>query len=150
MNILPPRVRQARQDAGLSLAELADGKVSRTAIHLIETGRSRPSPETLAHIASRTGKPVSYFVGTSADGQEPSPSEIARQTEELMRQLSWKLAHLLRHDDLTGAERVALEGILVRTRHDVRLLQALHGDDARRRERPPPAAAPPAPPRLVR
>lgn len=152
--MLPLRVRRARQDAGLTLAQLADGRVSRTAIHLIEKGRSRPSPETLAHIASRTGKPVSYFVGASSDGSEPSPSDIARQLEELMRQVTWKLAHLLRYDDdLTGPERIALEGVLVGVRQGVRLIQALHGDGARDRERPSsPAspAGPPEPPRLLR
>lgn len=149
MNVVPLRVRRARQDAGLTLAELADGKVSRTAIHLIETGRSRPSAETLAHIASRTGKPVTYFIGASPDGPEPSPADIARQTEELMRQVTWKLAHLLRQDGLTGPERVALEGLLVGTRHGIRLIQALHRDDAGDRLRPPAPAGPPAPPRLV-
>lgn len=55
-------VRQARFEAKLSLAQVAGGQVSRTAIHLIETGRTRPSAETLEHIASRTGKPIDFFL----------------------------------------------------------------------------------------
>ncbi len=36
-------VSDARKEAGLSLAEVAHGKVSRTAIHLIERGRALSS-----------------------------------------------------------------------------------------------------------
>jgi tetratricopeptide (TPR) repeat protein len=36
--------------------------LTRAAIHLIETGASRPSSRTLAQIASRTGKPVTHFL----------------------------------------------------------------------------------------
>jgi len=55
-------VRQARLEAGLSLAAVADGVVTRAAIHLIESGRSRPSQPTLELIARRTGRPVSFFL----------------------------------------------------------------------------------------
>ena len=150
MDVLPLRIRRARQEAGLTLAELADGKVSRTAIHLIETGRSRPSPETLAHIASRTGKPVGYFVGASGDEPEPSPADVARQAGELMLQVSWKLARLLRQDHLSGAERIALESVLTGTRQGMRLIRALHGVDAPDRARSQAApAGRSTPPRLV-
>src|SRR5439155_18741948 len=52
-------VRQAREEAGLSLAKLAGTDVTRGAIFLIETGRSRPSMATLRLIADRTGRPLS-------------------------------------------------------------------------------------------
>ncbi|HEX6489232.1 MAG TPA: tetratricopeptide repeat protein [Candidatus Dormibacteraeota bacterium] len=55
-------VREARLDAGLSLAQVAGQDVSRAAIHLIETGRARPSFPILELIARRTGKPLSYFM----------------------------------------------------------------------------------------
>jgi tetratricopeptide (TPR) repeat protein len=55
-------VKQARQDAGLSLAKVAAGYVTAPAIFLIETGRSRPSLPTLEHIALRTGKPLDFFL----------------------------------------------------------------------------------------
>jgi transcriptional regulator with XRE-family HTH domain len=55
-------VAQARREAGLTLAEVANGEVSRTAIHLIEKGMSRPSLKTLKHIAQQTGKPMSFFL----------------------------------------------------------------------------------------
>jgi tetratricopeptide (TPR) repeat protein len=56
------RVRQARLEAGLSLADVAGHQVTKAAIHLIETGQSRPSIRTLRLIAGRTKKPLSYFL----------------------------------------------------------------------------------------
>lgn len=55
-------VRQARSEAGLSLAQVAAGKVSRTAIYYIEIGRTMPSLETLQLIARQTQKPLEYFL----------------------------------------------------------------------------------------
>ena len=60
--MIPERVRQAREDSKLSLAQLARGDISRTAIHLVETGKSRPSLSTLKLIAERTEKPLDYFL----------------------------------------------------------------------------------------
>ncbi len=58
----PGAVRQARSEAGLSLAGVARSDLSRTAIFLIETGKSNPTLPTLELIAERTGKPVDYFL----------------------------------------------------------------------------------------
>ena len=58
----PGAVRQARTEAGLSLAGVARGDLSRTAIFLIETGKSNPTLPTLELIAERTGRPVEYFL----------------------------------------------------------------------------------------
>jgi tetratricopeptide (TPR) repeat protein len=76
-------VRQARKEANLSLAQVADQKLSRTAIHLIETGRSRPSLETLEQIARQTHKPVEFFL-LSPDGA-PELTERRRDLGELER-----------------------------------------------------------------
>ncbi len=55
-------VRQARQEARLSLAQVAADQVSRTAIHLIENNRVKPSLETLQLIARQTRQPIEYFL----------------------------------------------------------------------------------------
>src|SRR5260370_3854519 len=55
-------VAQAGREAGLTLAEVAGRELSRTAIHLIEKGLSRPSMETLKLIAHQTGKPMTFFL----------------------------------------------------------------------------------------
>lgn len=70
VNLRPGAVKQARLEAGLSLAQLGKGHVTAPAIYLIETGRTRPSLPTLEHIARRTGKAVEFFLaepGGSAD-----------------------------------------------------------------------------------
>jgi tetratricopeptide (TPR) repeat protein/DNA-binding XRE family transcriptional regulator len=69
--VSPEAVRQARTEAGLTLAQLARGHVTRGAIHLIETGKARPSMATLQLIAERTGKPISYFVTEPPPQQRP-------------------------------------------------------------------------------
>ncbi|TLY18015.1 MAG: helix-turn-helix transcriptional regulator [Nitrospirae bacterium] len=68
----PDRVREARIDAGLSLAQLAGDDVSRTFIHFVERGRSRPSRSVLKLIARRTGKPMSYFILKPPHDHQPS------------------------------------------------------------------------------
>lgn len=52
----------ARVESKLSLAEVAGDQVSRTAIHLVEMGKMKPSLDTLQLIAERTGKPLSFFM----------------------------------------------------------------------------------------
>jgi tetratricopeptide (TPR) repeat protein len=68
LRVRPGAVRQARNEAGLSLAGVARGDLSRTAIFLIETGKSNPTLPTLELIAERTGRPVEYFLD-----EEPPP-----------------------------------------------------------------------------
>jgi tetratricopeptide (TPR) repeat protein/DNA-binding XRE family transcriptional regulator len=62
LKVRPGAVKQARTEAGLSLAGVARADLSRTAIFLIETGKSNPTLPTLELIAERTGKPVQYFL----------------------------------------------------------------------------------------
>jgi tetratricopeptide (TPR) repeat protein len=76
-------VRQARKEANLTLAQVAGAKVSRTAIHLIETGRSQPSLETLELIARQTRKPVEFFL-LNPDSA-PELTERKRDLGELER-----------------------------------------------------------------
>ena len=70
MNLRPGAVKQARQEARLSLAQLGKGHVTAPAIYLIETGRTRPSLPTLEHIARRTNKPVEFFLAEPAGGPD--------------------------------------------------------------------------------
>ena len=74
VDVSPEAVRRARTEAGLTLAELARGHVTRGAIHLIETGKARPSMATLQLISERTGKPISYFVIEPSAQRRPEPA----------------------------------------------------------------------------
>jgi tetratricopeptide (TPR) repeat protein len=76
-------VRQARLEARLSLAQVAADQLSRTAIHLIENDRVKPSLETLRLIARKTQKPIEYFL-LDPDGQ-PDLTEPQRELRELER-----------------------------------------------------------------
>lgn len=75
----PEAVREARLERGLSLAEVAGDELTRAAIHLVETGKMRPSMRTLELIARRTGRPVSYFM------VEHGPAEQQAARDELSR-----------------------------------------------------------------
>src|SRR3979409_1309251 len=82
--------RPARLEAGLSLGQVAGTDISRTAIYFVETGKAKPSMETLKLIASRTGRPLDYFlsnpstmepratVGTAEMGRLITPGDHAR------------------------------------------------------------------------
>jgi tetratricopeptide (TPR) repeat protein len=70
-------VKHARQEAGLSLAQVGKGHVTAPAIYLIETGRTRPSLPTLEHIAQRTGKPVEFFLADPAGATDETQARLA-------------------------------------------------------------------------
>jgi len=59
IEIKPDLLRQARLDAGMSLSEVAGTELTRQAVHLIETGKVRPSRSSLQTIAKRLGIQVS-------------------------------------------------------------------------------------------
>ena len=62
VEIKPGTAKRARLEAGLSLGQVAGRDISRTAIYFVETGKAKPSMETLKLIASRTGRPLDYFL----------------------------------------------------------------------------------------
>jgi tetratricopeptide (TPR) repeat protein/DNA-binding XRE family transcriptional regulator len=76
-------VREARKQAGLSLAQVADGVVSRTAILYIESGRTKPSLETLRLISKKTRMPIDYFLLDPTGG--PMLNEMPDEIFELER-----------------------------------------------------------------
>jgi tetratricopeptide (TPR) repeat protein len=78
-------VEQARREAKLTLAQVAGGTLSRTAIHLIEKGRTRPSMETLQQIARQTRKPIEFFLTPDSP---PGLTERQTQLRELERLIS--------------------------------------------------------------
>jgi tetratricopeptide (TPR) repeat protein len=72
VTIDPDLVRQARLKAGLSLAQVAGSDLSRQAVHLIETGKVRPSMRSLQIIARRLGvSALSFQVPVDAGAEMP-------------------------------------------------------------------------------
>jgi tetratricopeptide (TPR) repeat protein/DNA-binding XRE family transcriptional regulator len=83
VEIKPGSVKQARAEAGLSLGQVANGAVSRTAIYFVETGKAKPSIETLRLIAERTGRPLDYFLARPST-IEPRSSPQTLEVELLL------------------------------------------------------------------
>src|SRR6202521_789776 len=113
VEIKPGTVKQARADAGLSLAQVAGGEISRTAIYFVETGKAKPSMETLKLIAERTGRPLDFFLS------RPSTTE-ARSSASTV-----KLERLVVTGDPSGA-LAAGEALLDRERDPEIAARAKH------------------------
>jgi tetratricopeptide (TPR) repeat protein len=79
-------VEQARREAQLTLAQVAGPKLTRTAIHLIEKGRTRPSMETLQQIARQTHKPIEFFLHPDAPAALTERQSQLRDLERLSAQ----------------------------------------------------------------
>ena len=69
--------------AGLSLGQVAREDISRTAIYFVETGKAKPSRETLELIAQRTRQPLDFFL-TGADGSDQHPAARIAELERLL------------------------------------------------------------------
>lgn len=59
---LGQRIRQARQEAGLSQRQLCQDLITRNMLSQIENGSAKPSMDTLQSLAARLGKTVGYFL----------------------------------------------------------------------------------------
>jgi transcriptional regulator with XRE-family HTH domain len=101
------RIRRARLERGLSLAQVAGEDFSRAFLNQVEMGRSQPSTRVLRVIAARLGQPVDYLLGGA----------------DLDRELAVERARLAL---VKGSPRRALE-LLAETLHDRSAL----GSDAR-------------------
>lgn len=135
----PERVREARLEAGLSLAEVAGDDVSRTFIHFVERGRSRPSRAVLALIARRTGKPISYFMPRSTKDGEPAADLAA----DLAR-VGARVRQFVATNRLTDVEREAMKVVEVTLRQGAeltRLIQKTSKVGSARRIKSAPARA---------
>lgn len=117
--IIPSRVRQARIDRGLSLADLAGTDVSRAFIHQLEQGLARPSLPVLELIAQRTGRAVSFFTHgeLQAAGMPDLSSDLVATSKRVER-----LASTL---ELSEANREAFRMVVSTMRHGARLITAV-------------------------
>ncbi|HEY4026226.1 MAG TPA: helix-turn-helix transcriptional regulator [Candidatus Dormibacteraeota bacterium] len=70
VDIKPETLRQARVAAGMSLAQVGGLELTRQAVHLIETGKVRPSMRSLRVLAHRLHVPVAALLA-STDGDGP-------------------------------------------------------------------------------
>lgn len=78
--MLGQRLKQARQEAGLSQRQLCGETITRNMLSQIESGKARPSMQTLTYLAQALGKPVSWFLEESPEPTPPDQTPMeARQ-----------------------------------------------------------------------
>jgi tetratricopeptide (TPR) repeat protein len=99
---LGQRIRQARQELGLTLTAVAGKDFTRAFLNQIELGRSQPSTQTLRIIAQRLQRPIDYFL------EEPGDSIAALELALAEAEMS------LLHGEAARAEAL-MTRILVRT-----------------------------------
>src|SRR5262249_30853774 len=117
--IIPSRVRHARTERGLSLADLAGTEVSRAFIHQLEQGLARPSLQLPELIAQRTARSVNYFTG--GELQPPPGPDLSSDLVATSKRLE-RLASTL---DLTESNREAFRMVVSCLRHGARLIAAV-------------------------
>jgi len=113
-------------DAGLSLADVAGEDVSRTFIHFVEQGRSRPSEAILELIAERTRKPVSYFIG----GDAPAGASLGELAADLI-EVANRLRTVVAAGRLSGAEREAMRLVELALRQGATICRTVEGPGKR-------------------
>jgi len=101
--VRPDAVREARREAGLTLAQIGGSQLTRAAIHLIENGKAKPSLESLQLIARRTGRPLEFFL------VDRSAAEAALETEAQLDRLAL-LSAQRRSEETVELAREVLEG----------------------------------------
>ena len=99
---LGQRIRQARQELGLTLTAVAGTDFTRAFLNQIELGHSQPSTQTLRIIAQRLQRPIDYFL------EEPGDSIAALELALAEAEMS------LLHGEAARAEAL-MTRILART-----------------------------------
>jgi len=99
---LGQRIRQARQELGLTLTAVAGKDFTRAFLNQIELGRSQPSTQSLRIIAQRLQRPIDYFL------EEPGDSIAALELALAEAEMS------LLHGEAARAEAL-MTRILART-----------------------------------
>ena len=79
---LGERVRKLRNAHGLTQTELAEARVSKEYISQIETGKTRPTSQTLEWLAERLGVDTHYLVDGISDVDHREHEAIVCQAEE--------------------------------------------------------------------
>jgi tetratricopeptide (TPR) repeat protein len=85
-NDVGKRIRGARIERGLSLAQLGGEDLSRSFLSLVELGRSRISLRALKIVADRLQLPISYFLDGSVASAEAVSELLLDRVESALRQ----------------------------------------------------------------
>lgn len=107
---LGARLRQARQEAGLSQRQLCGDRITRNMLSLIENGSASPSMETLRYLAERLGKPMGFFLEAQAV-TSPNQSCMERARQASPEQILSILADYQAPDPVFDRERWLMEAL---------------------------------------
>lgn len=118
-NPLGRRIRQARQELGLSLAAVAGSDFSRAFLNQIELGRAQPSTQNLRIIARRLQRPIDYFL------EEPGDSAAALELALAEAEMSLLHGEGARAESLVARMLARTIPIELRTRAQLTLAVAL-------------------------
>lgn len=77
--MLGEKIRQARLEQGLSQRQLCGTEITRNMLSQIESGKARPSMQTLTYLAQTLGKPVSFFLDEQVEVPEQPALQEARE-----------------------------------------------------------------------
>lgn len=86
---LGQRIKEARLAAGLSQKALCGDTITRNMLSLIESGKAKPSMDTLKILAERLGKSVSYFL--DEDTLRSPNQELMNQARDAFRHHQYKV-----------------------------------------------------------
>ena len=87
---LGEKLRQARQEKGLSQRQLCGDRITRNMLSQIENGQARPSMDTLRYLAAGVGKPMSYFLEEDAVASPNLP--LIQRARGLFGEKRWEKA----------------------------------------------------------
>ncbi len=118
-NPLGRRIRQARQELGLSLAAVAGTDFSRAFLNQVELGRAQPSTQNLRIIARRLQRPIDYFL------EEPGDSTAALELALAEAEMSLLHGEGARAESLISRMLSRTVPIELRTRAQLTLAVAL-------------------------
>lgn len=92
---LGEKILQLRLAAGLSQRQLCGDVITRNMLSQIEHGAAKPSMKTLAYLAQRLGKPISYFLEETADTGVLEGLTKLRQAEQALAEGRYRYAQQL-------------------------------------------------------
>lgn len=98
--LIGQRLRRARQNAGLTIAQVASGVVSAPFVSRLETGRRRADPEVLAKLADKIGMPLAQLVA-------PPDSDVSALPPALQLEIDYAELSLASGDTSSAGKRVA-------------------------------------------
>ncbi len=111
---LGERIKQARLAMGLSQRQLCGDTITRNMLSLIESGRAKPSMDTLSYLAARLGKPMGYFLEEDAvlsPNQKIIANARVAYTEGRFRDVLTALESYAQPDEVFDPERFYLEAL---------------------------------------